>query len=190
MSHLPGADLLHHLDRGSQSASQDYQARLTNHQIQVSMSRTDNVYYNAVMERLFATLKTELVHRRRHHTRAEARTDISRPYTSPIFSSVFELSCRPTGTVTYVNMSVRQSENSDAAHNAYETCSTRGRYYSSNSSTSGDATVRATRSPPEKAHATCDLSGQETSPMMSNGLQTLAACRRCGILCHSPRHLL
>jgi transposase InsO family protein len=72
----PGTDLLHHSDRGSQYASQDYQTLLADHQIQVSMSRTGNVYDNAVMESFFATLKTELVHRRHYQSRAEARTNI------------------------------------------------------------------------------------------------------------------
>jgi putative transposase len=72
----PDGHLLHHSDRGSQYASQDYQTLLADHQIQVSMSRTGNVYDNAVMESFFATLKTELVHRRQYPTRAAARTDI------------------------------------------------------------------------------------------------------------------
>jgi putative transposase len=72
----PEAELLHHSDRGSQYASHDYQALLADHQIQVSMSRTGNVYDNAVMESFFATLKTERVHRRQYQTRTEARTDI------------------------------------------------------------------------------------------------------------------
>ena len=67
---------LHHSDRGSQYASHDYRALLADHQIQVSMSRTGNVYDNSVMESFFATLKTELVHRRRYQTRAEAATDL------------------------------------------------------------------------------------------------------------------
>jgi hypothetical protein len=40
------------------------------------MSRTGYVYDNSVMESFFATLKTELVHRRRYQTRAEAITDL------------------------------------------------------------------------------------------------------------------
>jgi putative transposase len=75
-SRRPGTDLLHHSDRGSVYASQDYQTLLADHPIQLSMSRTGNVYDNAVMESFFATLKTELVHRRQFQTRVEARTDI------------------------------------------------------------------------------------------------------------------
>lgn len=72
----PTPGLLHHSDRGSQYASQDYQELLTNHQLQVSMSRTGNCYDNAPIESFFATLKTELVHHRHFVTRAEAKTDI------------------------------------------------------------------------------------------------------------------
>lgn len=72
----PGTELLHHSDRGSQYASHDYQDLLANHQIQVSMSRTGNVYDNSVMESFFATLKAELVHRAHYLTRREARTDL------------------------------------------------------------------------------------------------------------------
>jgi len=76
LTRRPGTELLHHSDRGSQYASQSYRALLADHQILVSMSRTGNVYDNSVMESFFATLKTELVHRRRYQTRAEAKTDI------------------------------------------------------------------------------------------------------------------
>jgi putative transposase len=47
----PSVGLLHHSDRGSQYASLDYQARLTDQHIQVSMSRTGNCYDNAVIDR-------------------------------------------------------------------------------------------------------------------------------------------
>ena len=72
----PPPGLLHHSDRGSQYASQDYQALLTKHQMQVSMSRTGNCYDNAPIESFFATLKTELVHHCHYATRIEAKTDI------------------------------------------------------------------------------------------------------------------
>ena len=71
---LPG--LLHHSDRGSQYASDDYQAVLTKSQMQVSMSRTGNCYDNAPMESFFGTLKTELVYHCHYATRAEAKTAI------------------------------------------------------------------------------------------------------------------
>lgn len=64
MRRCPDQKLLHHSDQGSQYASFDYQKRLNNNNIQVSMSRTGNAYDNAVMESFFATLKIECVDRR------------------------------------------------------------------------------------------------------------------------------
>jgi transposase InsO family protein len=72
----PGAGLLHHSDRGSQYASAEYRARLSEAGAQASMSRRGDCYDNAVVESFFGTLKTELVHGRRYATRAEARSDI------------------------------------------------------------------------------------------------------------------
>jgi len=56
----PQPGLLHHSDRGSQHASADYQARLTQAQMIGSMSRKGNCWDNAAMESFFATLKAEL----------------------------------------------------------------------------------------------------------------------------------
>jgi putative transposase len=56
----PDTGLLHHSDRGSTYASEDYQRRLDAHGIACSMSRTGDCYDNAVMEAFFSTLKTEL----------------------------------------------------------------------------------------------------------------------------------
>ena len=59
----PNSGLLHHSDRGSTYASEDYQRRLEAHGITCSMSRTGNCYDNAVMEAFFSTVKTELAGR-------------------------------------------------------------------------------------------------------------------------------
>ena len=72
----PAGGLLHHSDRGSQYASADYQARLAQHGLQVSMSRPGDVWDNAMAESFFATLKTELVHQRHFRTRQEARAEL------------------------------------------------------------------------------------------------------------------
>ncbi len=56
----PGAGLLHHSDRGSQYASEDYQDVLEANAITCSMSRRGDCYDNAAMESWFGTLKTEL----------------------------------------------------------------------------------------------------------------------------------
>lgn len=72
----PSAGLLHHSDRGSQYASAEYQARLSEVGAQCSMSRRGDCYDNAAVESFFSTLKTELIHGRRYATRAEARAEI------------------------------------------------------------------------------------------------------------------
>lgn len=72
----PPDGFVHHSDRGGQYASEEYQALLDAHGALISMSRKGNVYDNAPMESFFATLKSELIHRRRYSTRAEARVDI------------------------------------------------------------------------------------------------------------------
>ena len=72
----PPPGLLHHSDRGSQYASDEYQALLTKFGMQASMSRKGNCYDNAPMESFFGSLKTERVHHRHYRTRAEAKTDI------------------------------------------------------------------------------------------------------------------
>lgn len=72
----PAPGLLHHSDRGSQYASDDYQALLTKYQMRCSMSRTGNCYDNAPMESFFGSLKTELVHHCHYLTQAEAKTSI------------------------------------------------------------------------------------------------------------------
>lgn len=72
----PRSGLLHHSDRGSQYASVDYQNLLQQNNMVCSMSRKGNCWDNAPQESFFSTLKTELIHRRRFATRAEARTAI------------------------------------------------------------------------------------------------------------------
>jgi putative transposase len=57
----PPPGLLHQSDRGSQYASAEYQALLTQAQMHSSMSRKANCWDNAAMESVFATLKAELL---------------------------------------------------------------------------------------------------------------------------------
>jgi transposase InsO family protein len=73
---VPNVGLVHHSDRGSQYASGDYQDALDDLGVVCSMSRKGNCWDNAVAESFFATLKTELVYKRRFATRAEAREAI------------------------------------------------------------------------------------------------------------------
>ena len=75
-SRHPPKGLLHHSDRGSQYASNDYQQVLNDNNICCSMSRKGNCYDNAVMESFFATLKQELVYHRLYQDRKEAKQDI------------------------------------------------------------------------------------------------------------------
>lgn len=56
----PPAGLIHHSDRGSQYASDDYQKALQDRGLVCSMSRKGNCWDNAVAESFFATLKKEL----------------------------------------------------------------------------------------------------------------------------------
>jgi putative transposase len=70
----PKAGLLHHSDRGCQYTSAEYRERLQKLGVTVSMSRKGNCWDNAVAESFFATLKTELVHRRRWRNALELRT--------------------------------------------------------------------------------------------------------------------
>jgi len=71
-----GARVLHHSDRGSQYTAEQYQQGLTRYGLQCSMSRPGNCWDNAVVESFFASLKTELIYRRRFQTRQEAQTAI------------------------------------------------------------------------------------------------------------------
>lgn len=72
----PGSGLLHHSDRGSQYASEDYQQMLGRCRMVCSMSGRGDCWDNACMESFWATLKTELVHHEHYATRAQARQSI------------------------------------------------------------------------------------------------------------------
>jgi putative transposase len=72
----PPRGLLHHSDRGSQYASDDYQALLTKLGMVCSMSRTGNCWDNAPAESFFGILKRELIFHKRYLSRSEARQSI------------------------------------------------------------------------------------------------------------------
>ena len=72
----PPAGLIHHSDRGSQYASEEYQEILEEHGLIASMSGKGNCYDNAAKESFFHTLKTELVHDENYRTRDEGRLSI------------------------------------------------------------------------------------------------------------------
>jgi putative transposase len=72
----PGAGLVHHTDRASQYAANDYRTLLKARGITCSMSRKANCWDNPVAESFFATLKVEFVHETLFHTRAQATREI------------------------------------------------------------------------------------------------------------------
>jgi len=72
----PSKGLIHHSDRGSQYASNEYRKRLTDSGMLCSMSRKGDPWDNAPIESFFGTLKSELVHHARYRSREEARRDI------------------------------------------------------------------------------------------------------------------
>jgi putative transposase len=71
-SRKPPPGLLHHTDRGSPYASDDYRAELRANRVRRSMSRKGDCWDNAVAESFFATLRVELVDHERYPTRAAA----------------------------------------------------------------------------------------------------------------------
>jgi transposase InsO family protein len=68
----PDAGLLHHSDRGSPYASEDYRKILATRGITCSMSRTGNCLDNAAMESWFSTFKFELGERFESYAGAKA----------------------------------------------------------------------------------------------------------------------
>jgi putative transposase len=68
--------LIHHSDRGSQYASNEFQAQLKTYGIQCSMSRKGDCWDHAVAESFFHTLKVELTHGKTYNTPQEAKTAI------------------------------------------------------------------------------------------------------------------
>lgn len=68
--------LVHHSDRGSQYASNDYTELLKGNGIDISMSRKGNPWDNAACESFIKTLKYEEVHRNEYRDIAEARASI------------------------------------------------------------------------------------------------------------------
>ncbi|MEH6949281.1 IS3 family transposase [Bacillus sp. JJ634] len=72
MTRQPEEGVLHHSDRGSQYSSQDYTDILKEREMVVSMSKKADPYDNACIESFHATIKKDLIYRRRFKTREEA----------------------------------------------------------------------------------------------------------------------
>ena len=72
----PARGLVHHSDRGSPYASDDYRAALRERGIVASMSGRGDCWDNAPAESFFATLRAELVDHERYETREAALSSI------------------------------------------------------------------------------------------------------------------
>jgi len=70
------AGMLHHSDRGSQYASNEYRKLLADNQILCSMSRKGNCYDNAWAESFNASVKMECIYPVHYKTRLEARQSL------------------------------------------------------------------------------------------------------------------
>jgi len=74
----PPRGCVHHSDRGSQYASQDYRAVLREHGLKGSMGRRGNPYDNAKAESFMKTLKVEAVYLMAYETFEDVATDLPR----------------------------------------------------------------------------------------------------------------
>ena len=69
--------LMHHSDRGSQYASEEFRKVAKEYGVTLSMSRKGNCWDNSVAESFFATLKKELVHRQYWLSKGQVTAAIS-----------------------------------------------------------------------------------------------------------------
>lgn len=76
-NHETSQSILHHSDRGSQYASDEYQILLEKNNCIPSMSRKGNCWDNAVVESFFKTLKIECVYQKTYQNLNQAKEDIS-----------------------------------------------------------------------------------------------------------------
>jgi len=72
----PTTKVMIHSDQGSQFTSREWQAFLSQHNLEASMSRLGNCHDNAVAESFFQLLKRERIKRRTYLTRDAARQDV------------------------------------------------------------------------------------------------------------------
>ena len=72
----PEPGLIHHSDQGSQYVSLAFGQKALEHGIARSMGNIGTAYDNSVAETFFATLKKELIYRRRWPEKQELRTEI------------------------------------------------------------------------------------------------------------------
>ena len=69
----PSEGMIHHSDRGSQYASNEYTGILKDNNIEISMSRKGDCYDNACIESFHATIKKELIYRTKFKVQEEAK---------------------------------------------------------------------------------------------------------------------
>jgi putative transposase len=72
----PSEGLIHHSDRGSQYASEEYRAKLQQYHMQASMSRKGNCYDNACIESFHSVLKKEFIYCTKFRTKAQAQQEM------------------------------------------------------------------------------------------------------------------
>jgi len=72
----PARGLIHHSDRGSQYASEEYRTQLKKYKMEASMSRKGNCYDNACIESFHSVLKKEFVYCTRFRTKAQAQQEM------------------------------------------------------------------------------------------------------------------
>jgi len=72
----PSKGLIHHSDRGSQYASEEYRVKLAAYKMRPSMSRKGNCYDNAVIESFHSVLKKEFIYCTKFKTKAQARQEV------------------------------------------------------------------------------------------------------------------
>jgi putative transposase len=77
-SRAPPAGCIHHSDRGSQYAAEDYRAELAKHGIRGSMGRRGNPYDNAKAESFMKTLKVEEVYLMEYETFEDVAASLPR----------------------------------------------------------------------------------------------------------------
>jgi putative transposase len=77
-SRQPPAGCIHHSDRGSQYAAEDYRKLLAEHGLKGSMGRRGNPYDNAKAESFMKTLKVEAVYLMEYQTFADVAADLPR----------------------------------------------------------------------------------------------------------------
>jgi Transposase and inactivated derivatives len=72
----PPKGLIHHSDRGSQYASDEYRKRLKKYKMKASMSRKGNCYDNACIESFHSVLKKEFIYCTRFKTKSKAQQEM------------------------------------------------------------------------------------------------------------------